>query len=149
MPEQQNSILSLMVLHHGLLEALFSVYKNSVPANKEEAKVALSNFRWEYEKHMFAEENVVFEFLKWNHPSLFETTAHLRGEHDHIRTSLQKLEADTPTEVTKEVLSLEALLAGHREDEETHLYPLLDKELLDVHKETIISRINEVSPKKT
>jgi hemerythrin-like domain-containing protein len=149
MPDSNgNSILRLMVNHHALLEALFFVLKDDLGKNEEKAKETIASFRWEYEKHMFAEESIIFNFLQWNHPKVFEMTKHLKDEHGAIRNLIRKIEAEMPTEeVVNEVVSLQALLSGHRKDEEEHLYPLVDKELLDVHRQKIISQINEIAPK--
>jgi len=147
MEQDQYSILTLMINHHALLETLFYVFKDDLGTDPEKAKEALSTFRWEYEKHMFAEENIIFEFLKWNHPKVFQITVHLTNEHEAIRHLIDKIESEMPTEATKEVTSLQALLSGHRKDEEDHLYPVVDKELSDMQKSRIILRINEIAPR--
>jgi iron-sulfur cluster repair protein YtfE (RIC family) len=143
----ENSILQLMVNHHALLEALFFVFKDDLEKNNEKAKETLASFHWEYEKHMFAEENVIFDFLRWNHPKVFEMTKHLKDEHGAIRNLIRKIETEAPAETAHDMVVLHALLSGHRKDEEEHLYPLVDKELLDAHKRKIISQINEIAPR--
>jgi iron-sulfur cluster repair protein YtfE (RIC family) len=145
--KQNNSILALMINHHALLEALFFVAKDEIKSNTEHSKKSLSSFRLEYEKHMFAEENIIFDFLRWKHPKVYQMTLHLTDEHSAIRHLLGKVELELPRYSENDIVTLQSLLSGHRKDEEEHLYPVVDKELLESQKQQIINRINEVAPR--
>ena len=144
--KQNSSILGLMINHHALLETLFFVAKDEIKANSERAKESISLFRWEYEKHMFVEENIIFDFLRWNHPKAYQITLHLTGEHSVIRQLLGKVESELPQYSENDIATLQSLLSEHRKDEEEHLYSVVDKELLENQKLRIINRINEVAP---
>ncbi|MCK9352217.1 MAG: hemerythrin domain-containing protein [Candidatus Paceibacterota bacterium] len=146
MPEDQNSVLSLMVNHHALLEMLFFIAKDDAISKSDRAKETISAFRWEYEKHMFAEENVIFNFLQWNYPDVYQLTLRLTNEHESIRHLLDKIESELPNVSENDLTVLSSLLSGHRKDEETNLYPMVDKELPENQRKRIIERINGVAP---
>jgi iron-sulfur cluster repair protein YtfE (RIC family) len=141
--EKQSSILALMINHHALLETIFFVAKDDIKANSERSKESISSFHREYEKHMFAEENIIFNFLRWTHPKVYQMTIHLTDEHSAIRQLLRKIESELPHYSENNLTTLQSLLSGHRKDEEEHLYPVV---VLESQKQRIINRINEIAP---
>ena len=132
---KDDTILNLMVAHHSLLEALFSIVKEEAGKDSGEAKDALLEFIWELKKHFFTEEEAVFRLVPKENNQINGIIKHLMDEHIMMTEKLKDL---------KDLDEFYGILTHHREEEEKELYPVLDKELPEGLKREIIARINEI-----
>ena len=138
-----------MVIHHGLLEALLTVFKDELGKSSQRAAETLDNFQWEFEKHIFGEEKVIFRLCKQQEPEICELVKKMEGEHTVMLNILEELKkSDLTVENEAKAKKFYDFLVRHREVEENELYPRMDQELSDEVKEDIISRIDEIPIKK-
>jgi hemerythrin superfamily protein len=139
----EDTILNLMLSHHALIEALFSLFREEVKEKSPRAEASLSEFSWELRKHFFVEENAIFDFVPLKDMQVFGMINHLKDEHLVMLVDLQKF-SDNLAEITdKDVEDFAKILQEHREVEEKELYPKLDKEMREEQKNEIIHRINQ------
>ena len=141
---EENSILTLMVSHHALLEALFFPFRDEARDNSKRAEASLSELVWEIRKHFFIEESAIFDFIPLKTMKIFETMNHLRDEHLMMLIDLKRFSENFSEIKSEDIENFYKLLMHHREMEEKELYPQLDKELNDEQKRHIIHRINEI-----
>jgi hemerythrin-like domain-containing protein len=150
MEKNDNSILDLMLIHHGLLEVLFKSLKDNInlETKAEFVRKIVSEFRWEMEKHFFVEEKVIFAFCTATDPQSCAIVVELLNEHKRMRDMLEELKQEN---VKKDsVLNrFENLLKDHRLTEEYKLYPRIDEELSEDDKSLITGRINELPKVKS
>lgn len=145
---KSNSILNLMISHHGLLEALLTVFNDNLGINAERTAEDLDDFKWELEKHIFTEEKVMFKFCKQEGSETCELVNKLEQEHIAMLKTLDGLKDNLPVKNEKDIAEFQKFMINHRETEEKDIYPKLDQELSEATKEEIIARINEISIKK-
>ena len=145
---EENNILSLMVDQHGLIEALFFIFKDEAKEKTERVKNSFSEFSWELRKHFFVEEGVIFDYLPWRDPFISETIERLKDEHIEMLNQLSKMAEDLLKVEDEQIESFYNLLKSHREMEEINLYPALDKRLTVAQKEQVIKKIDEIPFKK-
>lgn len=142
-----NRLLKLMIAHHGLIEVLLAVFKDSL-SDSEKAPKALGDFRWQAEKHFFAEEKVNFRFVFYNQEDLYKIIRHLIEEHSQILEMINSIERQLQEKKKVELDALSDLLREHRETEEKILYPQMDELLSQYQKDLMIERINEIVLRK-
>jgi len=142
MPE--DTILNLMVAHHGLLNTLFILFRDQTKEASPTADSSLSELSWEIRKHFFAEENVIFDYLPLQDEKTHQIIVRLEVEHSQMIDMLRNFIRNTPQISEKDMDNFYNLMNSHREIEEKELYPKLDKELPVEQKRQIISRINEI-----
>jgi hemerythrin-like domain-containing protein len=142
--EQSNSILNLMVAHHGLLEALLAVFKDDFRASKGKAQFALDDFQWELEKHLFSEEKVLFRLCDPKNPTLCGLVLKLEREHETMLGMVMALKDNLLVKTEEDITKFQDFMVQHRDVEEKELYVHLDSELTENAKREIIRRINEV-----
>lgn len=143
-----DSILNLMVTHHGFLEALLTVFRDNLGENVERAAKTLDSFQWELEKHIFSEEKVIFRFCREENTEICELVKKLEQEHTVMLERLGDIKDDLVAKAKEDAVEFREFMARHREIEEKDLYPRLDRELPTEVKEEIINRINEIPIKK-
>ena len=141
--EKDNRLLKLMIAHHGLIEVLLAVFKDSL-SDSEKALKALGDLGWQTEKHFFTEEKVNFRFVFYNQADVYKITQHMIEEHSQILGMINKIEGQLQEKKEIELNSLSDLLQEHRETEEKILYPKMDELLSQYQKDLMIERINEV-----
>lgn len=140
----EDTILNLMLNHHALLWALFTLFRDEAKEKSPRAFATLSELAWETKKHFFAEENAIFDFLPMKNYGVLEIINVLKDQHIKILNDLKKF-SDNFAELTdEEIGEFYKLLESHRKIEELNLYPKLDKELRDEQKRQVITRINEI-----
>lgn len=145
---KENKILPLMVAHHGLIEVLVVVFRDSLSDNQK-AKETFEDLKWQMEKHFFVEEKINFRFVFPTQEELYALVQHLLEEHDQLLGMASRIELDLKE--GKKEIEIDAfvdMLTHHREVEEKVLYPKLDETLSDFQKDMIIRRINEVTIEK-
>ena len=137
-----------MVAHHGLLEALLTVFKGELKTDAERAWETLAAFRWEEEKHIFTEEKAIFGFCEREAPELCQLVKRLEEEHTVMLEMMDDLRDDLVAKAELDVEKFQEFMIRHRQTEEKELYPELDRVLKPEVKKEIIARINEIPMKK-
>lgn len=145
---KKNKILNLMVIHHGLLETLWTVFRDNLDKNRKRAEETLNSFQWELEKHFFSEEKVIFRFCTKEDSESCKLVKKLWQEHTVMLEMLNQLKNDLIAKAAADTAEFHEFMIKHRELEEKELYPRLDRELLGPVKEEIIARINEIPIQK-
>lgn len=143
-----DSILNLMVSHHGLLEILLTVFKDNLGRSAERARETLDSFQWELEKHILCEEKAIFRPCRQEDPETCELIKKLEQDHTVMLEMLGALKDDLVAKAEADVAEFQEFMVKHRELEEKDLYSRLDRELSAATKEEIIARINEIPIKK-
>jgi iron-sulfur cluster repair protein YtfE (RIC family) len=140
--EKNIAITGLMIRHHAALDVMLELFKEKSEKETALAKKYFEDFKWELEKHIFAEERVIFKLCKYIDSKECKTVINLTEEHKKSLVILSKIEKDLASE---EISNLRALLIRHRKVEEEILYPKLDSILNEGQKELVFQRINEIS----
>ena len=140
----EGNISNLMVSHHALLDALFSLFMDEVKDKSPTAGKSLVELTWEMKKHFFTEENAIFDFLPIENVEMWKTMNQLKDEHLAMLDELKEFSQKMPDVPMNEIERFYDLLTHHREIEELDLYPKLDKELSGAQKEKIILMISQI-----
>jgi len=143
--EKTTTITGLMIRHHVALDMMLKLFQERGEMNQTASENLLSDFKWELEKHIFAEERVVFKLCKTTDSEDCKIAAHLSEEHKEMLKLVDKINKDLKTGSNADASGLQKLLIGHRKIEEKDLYPKLDVTLNEKQKELTIQRVNEVS----
>ena len=140
----EDNILTLMVAHHALLDALFALFRDQIKDGAPNAKSSVAELRWETRKHFFVEENAIFDFVTMESYGVLSTINQLKDEHVTMLNDLKTFLEKFPAIKSDELENFHSLLESHRKLEEENLYPKLDKELSQDQKKEIVKRINEI-----
>jgi hemerythrin-like domain-containing protein len=140
----EDTILNLMLNHHALLGAIFSLFVDEAKEKSPKAEATLSELSWEVRKHFFTEETAIFDFLPVRNMNVFEMINQLKDEHLIMLDDLKKFSDNLAAVTDGEIEKFYGLLERHRQTEENELYPKLDRELRDEQKRQVIQRINEI-----
>ena len=146
--KNSNEILDTMLGHHALIDLLLTTFKDALAQNLELAERLFDEFRWELDKHIFAEERVVFRFCEPLESEICRIVLGLVKEHDLMIEMLNEVKSNLATKERPDISEFQELLTAHRQVEEKTLYPELDKKLDETQKEMIIARVNEIPIKK-
>lgn len=138
------NILNLMVNQHGLIDALFFVFRDEYSAKSERAEQAFLNFSWEIKKHFFVEEEAVFNFLTWNNQEIESIIEQLKQDHIDILAKIDNFAKNLSNLSGEEIQNLYIMIKNHRELEEKKAYPLIDGTLSSFQKNRITERVNEI-----
>jgi hemerythrin superfamily protein len=140
----EDTILSLMINHHSLLEVLFESFKDESQHKTPTTGTTLSEFMWEMKKHFFAEESAIFDLPPLKIVGVWEIIKQLKKEHVIMLENLQSFSDNLESIKEEDINNFHDLLENHRKIEELNLYPKLDENMLEAQKTQIISRINEI-----
>jgi hemerythrin superfamily protein len=140
----ENTILNLMVSHHALLGALFTLFRDEAKESSSRAGSSLSELTWETKKHFFAEENAIFNLPQIKTMQVYDMVNHLKDEHIKMLNDLKDFSDNLDKITDEKIEEFFKLLEDHRKVEEQELYPKLDKELSTEQKTQIVARINEI-----
>lgn len=142
----KNTILGLMLRHHALIETLLKTFQDNLREDSGAGRDSLNKFRWELEKHIFVEENVIFKTCSMKDSEGCKVVHNLIRGHftmmnilDDVSQTMNKGKIDE-----KEIFLFQKFLTAHKQTEEKKLYPKLDATLSNKDKKTIIYRINEI-----
>ncbi len=148
MKKNKDSILKVMIVHHGLLEGLLKDIQESLEKDGLRVLDLLEEFQWELKKHIFSEEKVIFQLYKKENSEIRELIKKIEQSHTEMMDVLGDLKDDFVTEAKKDITDFQKMIEKHKKIEEEKLYPLLDKELDTETKKQIISQITEIPIKK-
>jgi len=139
-----DTILSLMISHHALLETLFASFNDEAKAKAPSAEATLSELMWEMKKHFFAEESAIFDLPPMKIMGVWEIIKQLKKEHIIMIESLQGFYDNLKDVKNEEIDGFHDLLERHRKIEELNLYPRLDEGMKEEQRRQIITRINQI-----
>ena len=108
---EENRILKLMIAHHGLLEALLVLFRDSLD-NSDEAKKIFDDFKWQMEKHFFIEEKINFGRIVAAQPGLSEVVRKLLEEHGQMLVMAGRIKEQLEKEIGRPVVSDKNYLPG-------------------------------------
>jgi len=147
-----NQITNLMMTHHGLIMSLLSFLKDTLnlpPEKYPEVVNSFEKFKWELEKHIFAEERVIFKAWSKEDSEISKIIQDLIKNHSKMLEALDTICDNLAPNYQFSLDKFETLLKEHASIEETVLYPKLDKVLGDKEKTNIIKKIDEIPLRKT
>jgi rubredoxin len=143
---ESDSITEIMLEDHEKIIKLLDDFGKCLNLENEILKKAFEKFKWELEKHIFAEEKVIFVSSE---PEImakfFDLTPQLIIDHQKINEKLKEIQNNIKSNETCNFQDFKNFLIKHKDDEQTRLYPSLDKELDKKTKEEIIKRIKEIT----
>lgn len=137
----KKEIFKIMIHEHEIMESLLQDFQEFRELNHEKANELFQEFKWNIEKHMFAEEKMLYNVYSiWdgNIEGMFE----ILEQHGEIISLIKGIEKSYPDKNT--VLKLRDLIKDHFVLEETVLYPNLEKVLNSKQKEMLIQRAQEI-----
>lgn len=140
------SILELMNQDHKYCDRLFAEAESAVgKADPAAADAAFARFRTTMERHINAEERVLFPALEGKTGERLGPTEVMRREHQMIRDLLDKMAAALAQKQAQQYLgfseTLLVLLQQHNIKEESVLYPMMDQSLAD-DREALFTQLN-------
>jgi len=123
-----------MAGHHARCDDLFAVAENqAAQGHWEEATRALGAFGEEFDRHLRAEENVLFPAFESATGTRDGPTAVMRMEHERMRALLAQidlaLQAHDRQRIDDYASTLLILMQQHNVKEEGVLYPMCDQAL--------------------
>jgi iron-sulfur cluster repair protein YtfE (RIC family) len=143
-----NSIPNLMIAHHHLLEALLKILQENLEKNTKEVMRTLDKFQWEFQKHLFSEEAVLFKISKEGNFSVKELVEELEDDHTEMLGILRGLKESLIKDEKINLSELQEIIEEHAQREERELYPILEEKLSKEEKEMVISQIEEIPLQK-
>lgn len=139
---KKNAISKLMTRHHKKLERLLRIFKANIGKNVEKMSESLERLRWEFEKHTFCEEKVMFKFCETENCT---DVLKLIKAHDEMLEMLSTIKSDLAVKDSVDISGFLKLIGEHKNLEEKILYPKLDRQLDSEQKKFILRKIREVS----
>jgi iron-sulfur cluster repair protein YtfE (RIC family) len=143
------SVTQIFGLDHRRLDAIFAAAKQSLHAGNMRAGIArFSEFRDGLERHIVAEETVLFPLFETITGSADGPTRVMRLEHEEIRRLLveiaSKLERNGGEGLMTPLAALTARIYAHNGKEERILYPWVDRAARDAgESEALLRRVRE------
>lgn len=140
------SILELMNRDHQYCEQLFAQAKSAVgQADFAAAQAAFASFRTTLERHINAEEHILFPAFEDRTGERLGPTEVMRQEHQMVHALFDKMAAALAQRQVQQYLHLSdtllALLQQHNIKEESVLYPMMDQNLAD-DRDALLARLN-------
>lgn len=135
------SIKELMLIDHAKINEML---KDLEKSSKEEALDKFNIFKWQLEKHFFAEEKAIFGVMDKINTDESDAIFDLMQEHGKIIGLVKELERKVDEGQEVNVSELKASVEAHSEFENDVFYPKLDEALTDNQKTEIIERAKEI-----
>ena len=140
----KETISSLMIAHHALIEKLLFSFKKELKEKSPNLKNSVSRLKWEVKKHFFLEESAIFDFLTLDNLDIFKMISRVKDEHLTMIVDLIKFSDNIENVADEDIKSFTELLLSHREFEDKILYPKLDAEADEDQKQKIIVNIKQM-----
>jgi len=142
----ENDILPRMIDDHSKIEKLMDDFEKDIDKDYELLKKSFTKFEWKLEKHIFAEEKVIF--TNYNPKDVTEgyrMLPELTKQHNYILNQLSNWRKELVNRKKIEDLhKFKKILVNHKIFEENEVYPKLDQSLTESDKKLIIDRLNEI-----
>ena len=141
-----NNILTRMIEDHNKIEKLMDDLENNIDKSHELLKKSFTKFEWKLEKHIFAEEKVIF--TNYNPVDVsegYKMLPELTKQHNYILNQLSNWRRDiVKNNKIEGFIKFKKVLVNHKIFEENEVYPQLENSLSDADKKLIIDRLNEI-----
>ena len=142
----ENDILPRMIDDHSKIEKLMDDFEKDIDKDYELLKKSFTKFEWKLEKHIFAEEKVIF--TNYNPKDLTEgyrMLPELTKQHNYILNQLSNWRKELVNrKKIEDFHKFKKILVNHKIFEENEVYPKLDQSLTESDKKLIIDRLNEI-----
>ena len=141
-----NNILTRMIEDHNKIEKLMDELENNIDKSHELLKKSFTKFEWKLEKHIFAEEKVIFTNYNPDDVSEgYKMLPELTKQHNYILNQLSNWRRDiVKNNKIEGFIKFKKVLVNHKIFEENEVYPQLENSLSDADKKLIIDRLNEI-----
>ena len=139
---EKETITNILITEHGRLRELLARFVRAIDRDKEETMAAYNLFKDKEKKHVFIEENKIFNFDKSLKIPIIKKLILQHIEMGKMIEQINKnLKSDKdPTQIA---LDLQDKLRSHTDLEEKEFYALLDKQIIGTKKEKFIAEIKE------
>jgi hemerythrin-like domain-containing protein len=140
------SILQLMTADHTKILKLLQDVEKSMGIERVSLMKVFDTFEWELEKHIFTEEKAIFSsYNPKNIAEGYKMVPELIQQHNELLNKVRIMRKDLLWNKPVKFHEFKEFIVGHKNFEETSLYPQLDQELSDVQKNEIILKIKEIA----
>jgi len=136
-------ISDIMLEDHAKIDGMFCEFKSDLNVTSESAMEAFNRFKWQLEKHIFAEEKAIFEFFNISTEE-YEDIPKVLEEHITLLKMVKEIEARLKEHKETNTQELQDTLVAHVKFEDEVLYPKLEKSLSKDQKKQIAERIKQV-----
>jgi hemerythrin-like domain-containing protein len=139
---EKESITSILMTEHGRLRELLARFIRAIERDKEETLGAYNLFKEKEKRHVFIEENKIFNFDKSIKIPIIKTLILQHIEMAKIVEQINK-NIKNDKDSTQIALDLQDKLRAHTDLEEKEFYAILDKQITGTKKEKLINIIQE------
>ncbi len=137
------SISQFMLRDHVKINRML-LHFDEAPKENAETSLLFEEFKWNLEKHFFAEEKAIFSIMQNIEGADIDSIFQLMEEHGQIMTALKKEEQSIKIGSHLDISPLLELLKTHAKYEDEFFYPKLDEFLKDEQKKDMIKRIKSI-----
>ena len=138
------AILDLMVQDHAKLLKELSIVEKNIKEDPMAAKPAFRKFEWNLQKHIFVEERAIFTSYNPDYiGTMYKNISDIKKQHNSILKKLDSMRNIENQDLLC-VIDFKKILVKHKNYEETNIYPVLDQEISEDEKRSIIERIKEI-----
>lgn len=138
-----NNIREIMLRDHGKLLKLLADFKTADKANPNISRV-FDNFKWNLEKHIFAEEKAIFVLMQEMVGLEVQEIFDLMKEHGEIMGLIKNIEDNLKLNQEADISEILQTLKAHSSFEDEVFYPKLEETLNENQKEELIRRIKSL-----
>jgi hemerythrin superfamily protein len=140
----EETISTIMMKEHSMLNAVLGSFERNLEINKERAKENFDKFKWNLEKHFFVEEKAIFDVSGNLESEEISDIFDLMQEHSKIMIELKDIEKNLNSGKTVDVTAFKKNLLEHAKFEDEIFYPKLDEKLSLEKRKEIVSRAKEI-----
>ncbi len=139
---EKETITSILMIEHGRLRELLGRFIRAIERDKEETMETYNLFKDKEKKHVFIEENKIFNFDKTLKIPVIKT---LILQHIEMAKMIEQINKNLKKDKDSAEIALELQdkLRAHTDLEEKEFYALLDKQITGTKKEKLIAMIKE------
>jgi hemerythrin-like domain-containing protein len=130
---------------HMLLNQLLDKYSNSKSKDRHKLKLLFYNFKWNLEKHIFIEEKIIFNSLKFTNKRQTEIISELIEEHGEIKYLSNRITELLVKSPKPDAETLKNFIMEHETKEVTTLYPQMDRQLTKEEKKDILEKTRDIT----
>ena len=142
------SILEVMTTDHEKIIDLLNNIEKCMDLDNRTLQKTFEEFYWELQKHIYTEEKIVFiSYEPKDYEEGYKMVPNLMKEHNVIYNKLNEMKKSIKSDKTCDFQGFKDIMIKHKNFEEHHLYPVLDQELHDSVKKSMIDQINEFKVK--
>ena len=120
------TISELMMKDHVKINRMLLNF-DEAPKEKTETSLLFQEFKWNLEKHFFAEEKAIFAIMQSIEGADIESVFQLMEEHGQIMTAIKNEEQSIKIGSHSDISPLLEILKSHAKYEDNVFYPKLDE----------------------